>query len=269
MNTVVSIITPVLNATSIIEKCILSIQQQTYPHIEHIIIDGNSIDGTVDIIKKYNSVLAYWHSKPDLNTTQGFNEGLKKISPHSNLVGFLNADDWFEPSAIQQVVELFNKTNSDIIYAPIKIHDKNGPIQVVKPLEFSKWKKEMYYQLPVPHIGTFIKTDVIRKIGFFNEIYSFAADHEYFIKMMQSNCSAFYLESIVGNARIHGKAHGFKALMEKWKIASTYNAPFFTRVIKFTKYGLCLILGKILIGSMGRKIFSFCLKFFGSRHATV
>ena len=76
MQPLVSVITVCLNAATFIEQTIQSVIVQTYPGFEYIIIDGGSTDGTVDIIRKYESRLAYWHSKPDRGLGHAFNLGL-------------------------------------------------------------------------------------------------------------------------------------------------------------------------------------------------
>jgi len=76
----VSIITAVLNGAKTIEYCIQSVLMQTYPHIEHIIIDGGSTDGTVEIIKKYEDKIAYWVSEPDNGYYDAINKGIKAAS---------------------------------------------------------------------------------------------------------------------------------------------------------------------------------------------
>ena len=70
----ISIVTPVFNQVKYLEETIQSILSQGYPNLEYIIIDGGSTDGTVDIIKKYESQLAYWVSEPD----KGMYDALQK-----------------------------------------------------------------------------------------------------------------------------------------------------------------------------------------------
>ena len=87
----ISIITVCLNAMEYIEQTITSVMAQTYPNLEYIIIDGGSLDGTVDIIRKYESRLAYWHSQPDRGIAHAFNLGLAQA--HGDWILYLNADD--------------------------------------------------------------------------------------------------------------------------------------------------------------------------------
>ena len=76
----ISIVTVVYNGASTLEQTILSVLGQTYPHIEYIIIDGGSKDGTVDIIKKYQDRIAYWVSEPDEGIYDAMNKGIRHAS---------------------------------------------------------------------------------------------------------------------------------------------------------------------------------------------
>ena len=94
----ISIITVCLNGAEFIEQTIQSVLCQTYPHKEYIIIDGGSTDGTVEIIRKYQSRLAYWHSQADQGLAHAFNLGFEQS--HGDWIVYLHADDffWMPPS---------------------------------------------------------------------------------------------------------------------------------------------------------------------------
>ena len=101
----ISIVTPVFNQVRYIEETIKSILDQGYPNLEYIIIDGGSTDGTVDIIKKYESQLAYWVSEPD----HGLYDALQKGFDHStgDIMAWLNADDLYVNGCLKNVANVF------------------------------------------------------------------------------------------------------------------------------------------------------------------
>lgn len=101
----ISIVMPVLNRAKTIEKAIQSALNQQYHNIEFIIIDGGSTDGTVEIIKRYEKHLAYWHSKPDRSPAYALNAGIAKAT--GDLVALLMSDDWFELGTLQKIGEAF------------------------------------------------------------------------------------------------------------------------------------------------------------------
>lgn len=101
----ISIVTPVLNQVKHIEETIQSILSQGYPNLEYIIIDGGSTDGTVDVIKKYESSLSYWVSEPD----KGMYDAIQKGFEHSTgeIMAWLNADDMYHKGSLFTIAELF------------------------------------------------------------------------------------------------------------------------------------------------------------------
>ena len=101
----ITIVTPVFNQVRYLEETIQSILSQGYPNLEYIIIDGGSTDGTVDIIKKYESNIAYWVSEPD----SGMYDALQKGFDHSTgeIMGWINADDLFFPNAFFAIAKVF------------------------------------------------------------------------------------------------------------------------------------------------------------------
>ena len=112
-----SIITITYNAVRLVEQTLLNVLSQSYPNIEYIVIDGGSTDGTVDIIKRYESGLAYWVSEPDKGIYDAMNKGLQKAT--GDYVWFINAGDSLCSSdTVQSVVSRLQKrkTLPDIIY---------------------------------------------------------------------------------------------------------------------------------------------------------
>jgi len=107
----ISIITVTFNASRYILQCIESIQRQSYPHIEHIIIDGGSTDGTVDILEQNNSEIAYWKSEPDTGIFNAMNKGI--VHAKGDWIYFLGADDTLYPSFSDLAAQL---KDSDTIY---------------------------------------------------------------------------------------------------------------------------------------------------------
>ncbi len=116
----ISIITVTLNAVNHLEHCIKSVINQKYPRIEHVILDGGSTDGTLEILTKYNSNLAFWKCEPDKGIYNAMNKALHYI--HGNWVLFLGADDVLFEGFSQMAFNL-KKTNC-IYYGMSKWKDK-------------------------------------------------------------------------------------------------------------------------------------------------
>jgi glycosyltransferase involved in cell wall biosynthesis len=110
-----SIVIPSFNKVDFIEKSILSVLNQNYSNIELIIIDGGSTDGTVDIIKKYESFISYWVSESDHGQSDALNKGFKLCT--GEIYGFLNSDDIYLPGAFNETFLIFSKNqNKKIIF---------------------------------------------------------------------------------------------------------------------------------------------------------
>src|SRR5574342_808175 len=97
-NPLVSVITVVYNGARHLEQTLLSVINQGYGNIEYIVVDGGSVDGTLDIIGKYEDRIDYWVSEPDDGTYDAMNKGIELA--HGELIGLLNSDDYYEPDAI-------------------------------------------------------------------------------------------------------------------------------------------------------------------------
>ena len=97
----VTIVTPCLNAERFLEQTIRSVLEQDYPHIEYLVMDGGSTDGTLDILRKYEQYLQ-WESAPDRGTADAMNRGF--ALGKGEILAFLNADDLYHPGAISAAV---------------------------------------------------------------------------------------------------------------------------------------------------------------------
>lgn len=101
----VSIVTPSFNQGRFIEETILSVKNQNYPHIEHLIIDGGSTDETLDVIRRYEGTYNLrWVSEPDEGQADALNKGFRLA--RGEVLGWLNADDTYQPGAVRLAMAL-------------------------------------------------------------------------------------------------------------------------------------------------------------------
>lgn len=140
---VLSVITVTYNAEHTLERTLKSVNEQTYPFIEHIIVDGNSKDGTLELITKYNNSKVKWVSEPDKGIYDAMNKGAEMAL--GNYLCFLNAGDTFhQTQTVEQMMNLLNHNqDSDIIYGETAIVDNNGEflhMRRLKAPERLHWK---------------------------------------------------------------------------------------------------------------------------------
>ena len=134
----ISIVTPTYNQGSYIEECIQSILDQGYPNLDYIIIDGGSIDNTVDIIKKYQDQLSYWVSEKDEGLYDALNKGFKKAT--GEIFGWLNSDDILHRKSLFTVADIFN-SQAEVQWVqglPTVIDQKGRIVLHLKP-KFNKY----------------------------------------------------------------------------------------------------------------------------------
>lgn len=186
MAPVFSIITVTYNAAQWVEQTILSVLNQSYPHIEYLIIDGGSTDGTVDIIKQYEAGLASWISEPDNGLYDAMNKGLQRAT--GDYVWFLNAGDTlYTADTLQNIVSSLKKSVSlpDIIYGDTMIVDMQGhPVGLrrLRPPKRLTWKSFSMGML-VCHQSFIAKRQIAPA---YDTAYTMVADYDWTIRCLQA-----------------------------------------------------------------------------------
>jgi len=168
----ISIIMPVLNRGDMIERAILSVLNQQYPHVELIILDGGSKDNTIDIIKKYQQHIAYWHSQHDGSAALATNIGIKKA--RGELVAILMSDDYYEPGLFHRMAEAFlAQADADIYTCAgqlVKFDKKNQIFQTLKKHDSAEKLRLDFYNICYGEPGIcfrFIKKSLYDRIGLY------------------------------------------------------------------------------------------------------
>lgn len=217
MNPRVSIITVVYNGVQFIEKAIQSVLSQTYPNIEYIIIDGGSSDGTLDIIKKYQHKLSKCVSEKDAGIFDAMNKGIGMAS--GELIGILNADDWYEIDAIQNIVNAFNKfPEADVLHGLLSFRDQNENIQYVEGHTLD------YFSKGIEHPTCFIKKAAYQTHGTFNSKYKSAGDYELLLRFKEQGLNFVFVDKILANFRSGGSSTSLKGAIETINLNYQYGS---------------------------------------------
>ena len=157
----VSIVTPSYNSGDFLEQAIKSVLQQTYPRIEHIIFDGGSTDSTLEILNRYDHLI--WTSEPDRGQADALNKGFARAN--GQIIGWLNADDTYEPNAIAEAVsELQKYPTADLVCGSFSFIDETGKsFYTHSPPPFSPEK--LLYGNVLPNASLFLRRRVIDEVG--------------------------------------------------------------------------------------------------------
>lgn len=176
-----SIVTITFNAQTYLEDTINSVLAQTYPFIEYIIIDGQSTDGTLDIIRKYAPRLTKWISEPDNGIADAMNKGLNLTS--GEFILFLHADDYFmQKTSLADAVE-FMRGDFDIFAFTVFMRTQNGGFYA-KPWNFNGYTA---FKEPFRHQGAFCRRELFAKIGLFDTQFKIGMDYDFFLRAYRSN----------------------------------------------------------------------------------
>lgn len=189
----VSIIFPVKNSQETVEKSLSSLINQTYKNIEIIVIDGLSTDKTCEIIKSFNNYITYFISEPDNGIGDAMNKGLKVVN--GELVGILNADDYYLPNAVELMVDNY-LSNTDFIYhADCNIFFDDSKYYNSKSSAIVDLKKGMLIQ----HIATFVPKKFYDKIGSFDSTLKISADWDFLLRCQLNGIKFIKINETIAN----------------------------------------------------------------------
>ena len=236
----VSVITAVFNGAKTIQDCIKSVSGQIYPNIEHIIIDGGSTDGTLEVIKRYTEKRVNIVSEPDNGIYDALNKGIRQAS--GEVIGLLHSDGFYaHDRVIEKVADIFMKYNIDSCYGDLQYVDKNNPDKVIRYWKSSQYRhgKFKYGWMP-PHSTFFVKKEIYNKYGYFNTNFKIAADYELMLRFLEKHkISTYYTPEVFIKMRIGGTSNrNIKNLIIKsnedyraWKV-NNLNGGFYTILLK-------------------------------------
>jgi glycosyltransferase involved in cell wall biosynthesis len=181
----ITVVTPSFNQGRYIEETILSVRNQRYPNLEHIVMDGGSTDGTRDILHAYRDGFAHWQSEPDGGQSDAINSGFARST--GEILTWLNSDDQLAPGALAAVALAFVQSGADLvagechIYRDGKLVDQHltscadGPLPLEDLLDISgRWLEgQFFYQPEVmftraiwERAGAHVRTDLYHSMDY-------------------------------------------------------------------------------------------------------
>lgn len=214
-----SIITVNYNNAEGLERTIKSVQEQTYPEIEHIIIDGGSKDGAVEIIKKYEKKIAYWVSESDNGIYHAMNKGVAQA--HGDYCLFLNSGDiLYDRDAVEKLCS--QQINADIVAANLECEDASGSSNI-PPEEITY---SFFFISSIPHPSTLIRTELLRNTHY-REDYKIISDWIFFFDtLILQNVTYQHVDVFLSKFDMSGVSRNKeKALIEQERYLSSIIPP--------------------------------------------
>ena len=203
----ISIITVCYNSEKTIRDTIESVLNQTYKNIEYIIVDGESKDGTVEIIKSYEGKFKLkkidykFIYEKDKGIYDAINKGLKFAS--GEIIGIINSDDWYAEGIVVNIVNNFNKNKEiDILHGNIvKVSAEKKILGIMYPKKLLRLKEGMY----INHPSCFVKKEYYEKYGGYDDKYKLASDYKFVLEAyLKHKANFFYLNEIFSYMREEG-----------------------------------------------------------------
>lgn len=204
----VTIITPTFNSEKYLNDCIQSVADQDYPDIEHIVIDGKSTDGTVNIIKQHSSSIARWISEADRGMYDAINKGMAMAT--GDIIGILNSDDMLaSKDVVSTIVETFNKHQVDTIYGDLQYVDPDNIQKIYRTWKGKPYKRSLFLFGWMPAHPTFyIKRSLFKTYGGYENHFYSAADYEFMSRYLYVHkVSSFYLPKLLVKMRRGGQSN--------------------------------------------------------------
>jgi glycosyltransferase involved in cell wall biosynthesis len=213
-----SIITPSLNNGRFIERTISSVIGQSGVDFEYIIIDGGSTDGTLDVIRANEGKINYWISEPDRGISHAFNKGIGLAN--GDIIGILNAGDWYEADAVKNVVAAFSShPDIDVVCGAIEFWEEG-----LAQLHCNSNPKALDKETSVYHPTMFVRKSSYVKYGVFDEAYRYAMDYELMLRFKREGAKFLVLEKTLANMSLDGISYQnwYEALKEVRNARSKY-----------------------------------------------
>jgi glycosyltransferase involved in cell wall biosynthesis len=198
-------VTPSFNQAKYLPETIESVLGQNYPNLEYIIIDGGSTDGSVDIIKKYESRLSYWVSEKDNGQSDAIMKGFERST--GELFAWVNSDDVLFPECLNKISQMYISQNKpDLIHTNVCYIDSEGRItrfiRVPRQSRFFFFRGVWHVVAPT----LFYKSSLFRSVGGVDRRYHLSMDLDLWMRMMKAGAKVAHISEYLGGYRWHQSA---------------------------------------------------------------
>jgi glycosyltransferase len=205
----ISIITAVLNRRPTISAAIESVLSQTGADIEYIVVDGNSTDGTDEVIQGYSDRISRYIREPDAGIYDALNKGVKAAT--GDIIGFLHADDWFSgPDVLASVAEAFCDPSLDAAYGDLVYVSSHAPEHVIRYWKSGEMEHNRFrWGWMPPHPTVYLRRECYENYGLYRSDFRISADYEMMIRMFYNyRLQTRYIDRVLVRMRLGGISNG-------------------------------------------------------------
>jgi len=221
----VSVITATFNSVRSLDRTIDSVLCQSHPHIEYIIIDGGSKDGTVDRLRAREGQIDLWLSERDRGIADAFNKGIALA--RGEYIAFINSDDWLEKDQIRAAVSVLEQSGADFVYGDLMLHEPDGsPAHVLRGE--ADYARRLRHTMPhLNHPTVVCRRQLYEKAGLFDTSLSIAMDYEWLLRVDRSGARGTYSSQLLGHMTLEGASDRTwrRALAEVRAVSIRYGYP--------------------------------------------
>ena len=228
----ISIVTPSFNQGAFIEEALRSVKEQKYPEVEHIVVDGASNDGTVEILKRYAAKPGWdhlrWISEPDAGQSDALNKGFRMAT--GEIFGWLNSDDRYRSGCLATTAREFAKhRETDVLYGDYTWMDQGGDVQRIRrEIDFSRFILFYHRVLYIATVSTFFRRRLFDDGNWLDAKLQYAMDYEFFLRLAARGYHFRHVPSLLADFRWHSQnkstALPHKQTEEHNAIAMKYSA---------------------------------------------
>ena len=225
----ISIVTPTYNSIKTIQSTLDSVEAQASHIYEHIIIDGGSTDGTLDLLYDYRDRTPYEVkivSEPDNGIYDAMNKGIRMAS--GDLIGIINSDDWFEPDTIELVMQAYTGAQYEIIYGMIRTYQD----EKLKTVEF--YHHDFLLDRMINHPGCFVTKALYDKIGVFDTGFRSSADYDWMKRALDASAVFTPVYEPLANVRLGGMSASNQGFRETLKLQYDWGRVSRSRYLAYT-----------------------------------